>query len=176
MGIQFPSIAFLYLLYLFIYVFFFYLFIYFFYIIHIFVQWYKALLNLNLRRPARVREVTEVKESSCEEARALPSLQGVAKEFVASRKLLAEYLQKQQQLLPEHIRNQQSALEREQQNITQLMSHSQNMWQPGCFACGDRKHFQRDCPGNGNRNQRGGPNSNRENRKQPPLKEKTPRQ
>ena len=41
MGIQFPPIAFLYLLYLFIYVFFFY-------IIHIFVQWYKALLNLNL--------------------------------------------------------------------------------------------------------------------------------
>ena len=40
MGIQFPPIAFLYLLYLFIYVFF--------YIIHIFVQWYKALLNLNL--------------------------------------------------------------------------------------------------------------------------------
>ena len=36
MGIQFPPIAFLYLLYLFIYV------------IHIFVQWYKALLNLNL--------------------------------------------------------------------------------------------------------------------------------
>ena len=51
MGIQFPPIAFLYLLYLFIYVFF-YLFIYlfiFFYIIHIFVQWYKALLNLNLK-------------------------------------------------------------------------------------------------------------------------------
>ena len=49
MGIQFPPIAFLYLLYLFIYVFFIYLFIYlFFYIIHIFVQWYKALLNLNL--------------------------------------------------------------------------------------------------------------------------------
>ena len=45
MGIQFPPIAFLYLLYLFIYVFF-YLFIYFFYIIHIFVQWYKALLNI----------------------------------------------------------------------------------------------------------------------------------
>ena len=57
MGIQFPPIAFLYLLYLFIYVFFvffliylFILFYYFFfcYIIHIFVQWYKALLNLNL--------------------------------------------------------------------------------------------------------------------------------
>ena len=50
MGIQFPPIAFLYLLYLFIYVFFFfiYLFIIIFYIIHIFVQWYKALLNLNL--------------------------------------------------------------------------------------------------------------------------------
>ena len=42
MGIQFPPIAFLYLLYLFIYVLFFFLFI------HIFAQWYKALLNLNL--------------------------------------------------------------------------------------------------------------------------------
>ena len=42
MGIQFPPIAFLYLLYLFIYVFFSY-------IIHIFVQWYKALLNLNIK-------------------------------------------------------------------------------------------------------------------------------
>ena len=39
MGIQFPPIAFLYLLYLFIY--------FFPYIIYIFVQWYKALLNLN---------------------------------------------------------------------------------------------------------------------------------
>ena len=45
MGIQFPPIAFLYLLYLFIYVFFLFFFSY---IIHIFVQWYKALLNLNL--------------------------------------------------------------------------------------------------------------------------------
>ena len=42
MGIQFPPIAFLYLLYLFIYVFFSY-------IIHIFVQWYKALLKLNIK-------------------------------------------------------------------------------------------------------------------------------
>jgi len=43
MGIQFPPIAFyfLYLLYLFIYIFFPY-------IIYMFVQWYKALLNLNL--------------------------------------------------------------------------------------------------------------------------------
>ena len=41
MGIQFPPIAFLYLLYLFIHVFFFFS-----YIIHIFVQWYKALLNI----------------------------------------------------------------------------------------------------------------------------------
>ena len=40
MGIQFPPIAFLYLLYLFIF--------FFPYIIYIFVQWYKALLNLNL--------------------------------------------------------------------------------------------------------------------------------
>ena len=46
MGIQFPPIAFLYLLYLFIYVLFFY-------IIHIFVQWYKALLNLNLNYSRR---------------------------------------------------------------------------------------------------------------------------
>ena len=48
MGIQFPPIAFLYLLYLFIYVYLFILFYFIFYIIHIFVQWYKALLNLNL--------------------------------------------------------------------------------------------------------------------------------
>ena len=50
MGIQFPPIAFLYLLYLFIYVLFclFFFLFFFSYIIHIFVQWYKALLNLNL--------------------------------------------------------------------------------------------------------------------------------
>ena len=52
MGIQFPPIAFLYLLYLFIYVLFclFVVFLFFAfcfsYIIHIFVQWYKALLNI----------------------------------------------------------------------------------------------------------------------------------
>ena len=48
MGIQFPPIAFLYLLYLFIYVLFclFVVVVFFSYIIHIFVQWYKALLNI----------------------------------------------------------------------------------------------------------------------------------
>ena len=43
MGIQFPPIAFLYLLYLFIYV---VVVVFFSYIIHIFVHWYKALLKL----------------------------------------------------------------------------------------------------------------------------------
>lgn len=126
------------------------------------------------KRSAKVREVTE--EPTCEEARALPNLQSVVKELVASQKLLAENLQKQQQLLAEHISSQQSTLERQQRSISQLMSHSRNTWQPGCFGCGNREHFQRDCPGNGRRNQRGGRLPNRENRQQPPLKENTPRQ
>ncbi|XP_022806462.1 uncharacterized protein LOC111343532 [Stylophora pistillata] len=84
------------------------------------------------KRSAKVREVTE--EPTCEEARALPNLQSVVKELVASQKLLAENLQKQQQLLAEHISSQQSTLERQQRSISQLMSHSRNTWQPGCFG------------------------------------------
>ena len=57
MGIQFPPIAFLYLLYLFMYVLF--CLFFFSYIIHIFVQWYKALLNLNLDlRPLSYVDIT----------------------------------------------------------------------------------------------------------------------
>ena len=68
-----------------------------------------------------------MEEPTCEEARALPSLQSEVKELMASEKLLAENLQKQQQILAKHISSQQSALERQQQTISELMSHSQNM-------------------------------------------------
>ena len=55
MGIQFPPIAFLYLLYLFIYVFFCF--------IYIFVQWYKALLNLNLNLSYTEKRGTQGKDT-----------------------------------------------------------------------------------------------------------------
>ena len=53
-----------------------------------------------------------------------PNLQTVVNALVQGKKLLAENLQYQQKHPAEHTRNQQSAFEKQQQNITQLMSFS----------------------------------------------------